>query len=256
MLNLDPKDVAIIKHHQESRDFVSAGAKVIALTEMGWKRTEIAESLSVAPMTLRNWANAAKSTGVHADFTDLTPKNRVMERNSNYTNHGRSKATRKFSPQQIEFLQYSHSTSKSTRQWVHFKGLLTYLLSIKYPVSHISKALNTSNSHIQTLLTTPESNLISEFHSLSFQPTISSEKFFILHSSPQPYLLLTVLRPTQTALFTPESLTDLHPEISTTPFPVPEAGQRVIMEDDMPYSITHHDAVRFLGIMNEKKEVL
>lgn len=257
MLNLDPKDVAVIKHLQEKRDFVSAGAKVIALTELGWKRTEIATSLSVAPMTLRNWANAAKATGVHADFTGLTPKSRIMSKLSNYSNHVKVRATRKLSPQQADYLLHLHSTTKSTRHWREFKGLLTYLLSIKYPVSQLSKALNTSNSHIQTLLTTPESTFITEFHTHSFQPIIpDTPKHFIVHQSEQPHLHLTMLRPTTTLLFTEELLQELHPPLDLTPLSFPNDGPRAIMENNVPYLITQTDAVRYLGIMNEKKEVL
>lgn len=255
MYNLDPKDIAIIKRLQEKQDFVTAGAKVIALTEMGWQRKEVAESLSVSPMTLRNWANAAKATGVHADFSDLTPKSKAMCNLKNFKNHIQVRASRKFTGKQEKLLYTLHSSTKSTRQWREFKGLLTYLTSLRYPVTHIAKALDTSNSHVQTLLTSPESTFIEEFHSLSFQPE-STENLLIVTKTDSTALQLTKLRPLNTVLFTSELLESLHPPLETTPLSFPNDGPRAIMENNVPYLINQAEAIRYLGIMNEKKEVL
>lgn len=288
MLTLDTKDTLLIKSFTENRDYVNAGARVIALTELGWTRKEIAHSLQVTPVTLRSWANAAKNTNTHAIFDNLTSKNQILSRTTNYTNHTQVTSHRRFHPQQTKLLKDLHTSTKRTRSWSHYKNLLTYLLYLRYPISQISQTLQTSNSHI-TSLTIPNpspqdidfsSPLIQDFHSHSLDPLTSQSRAHLIQTSPTQYhiitfpssppsqtkrLTLTKLLPSPhtTILYTSQQFSLLSPSLNLEMFPqLPiQDPSGDIIELDTPYIISHQRAVQELGIINsfkntKKKETL
>ena len=288
MLTLDTKDTLLIKSFTENRDYVNAGARVIALTELGWTRKEIAHSLQVTPVTLRSWANAAKNTNTHAIFDNLTSKNQILSRTTNYTNHTQVTSHRRFHPKQTTLLRDLHTSTKRTRSWSHYKNLLTYLLYLRYPISQISQTLQTSNSHI-TSLTIPNpspqdidfsSPLIQDFHSHSLDPLTSKSRAHLIQTSPTQYhiitfpssppsqtkrLTLTKLLPAPhtTILYTSQQFSLLSPSLNLEMFPqLPiQDPSGDIIELDTPYIISHQRAVQELGIINsfkntKKKETL
>lgn len=282
MLTLDTKDTLLIKSFTENRDYVNAGARVIALTELGWTRKEIAHSLQVTPVTLRSWANAAKSTNTHAIFDNLTSKNQILSRTQNYTNHTQVTSHRRFHPKQSTLLRDLHTSTKRTRSWSHYKNLLTYLLYLRYPISQISQTLQTSNSHI-TSLTIPDpssqdidftSDLILQFHQASKDPLTSKSRAHLIQTSPDPTqyhiitfpssppsqtkrLTLTKLLPAPhtTILFTSQQFSLLSPHLDLQMFPQLPLDQSSgdIIELDTPYIISHQRAVQELGIINSYK---
>lgn len=288
MLTLDTKDTLLIKSFTENRDYVNAGARVIALTELGWTRKEIAHSLQVTPVTLRSWANAAKNTNTHAIFDNLTSKNQILSRTTNYTNHTQVTSHRRFHPKQTALLKDLHTSTKRTRSWSHYKNLLTYLLYLRYPISQISQTLQTSNSHI-TSLTIPNpspqdidfsSPLIQDFHAHSLDPLTSKSRAHLIQTSPTQYhiitfpssppsqtkrLTLTKLLPAPhtTILYTSQQFSLLSPSLNLEMFPqLPiQDPSGDIIELDTPYIISHQRAVQELGIINsfkntKKKETL
>lgn len=288
MLTLDTKDTLLIKSFTENRDYVNAGARVIALTELGWTRKEIAHSLQVTPVTLRSWANAAKNTNTHAIFDNLTSKNQILSRTTNYTNHTQVTSHRRFHPKQTALLKDLHTSTKRTRSWSHYKNLLTYLLYLRYPISQISQTLQTSNSHI-TSLTIPNpspqdidfsSPLIQDFHQASLDPLTSKSRAHLIQTSPTQYhiitfpssppsqtkrLTLTKLLPAPhtTILYTSQQFSLLSPSLNLEMFPqLPiQDPSGDIIELDTPYIISHQRAVQELGIINsfkntKKKETL
>lgn len=245
------KDVYTILHYRDQRDFVQAGGRVIALVELGWTRREVAKSLGVSPVSLRNWANAAKNAGVHAIFDDLSSPRSPKKP----TNYALVHAQREFSPEQRQLIRDLHSSTKGTRAWKDYKNLLTYLVSIRYRITHIGKTLNdTSATHVKSLLTdSTDSPFIEDFHARPLDLPHTDKNFILYAKEGKRNYELYRLLPRDQILFTPSQVSALSPPIPD-PVPFPDNPSSVIIDTDTPYLVPHEKAISLLGITNTEKE--